>query len=84
MVKVCATISDILAQRSCLINEQTLVSGQLLPPLLLALKRAIPVTAKHGKTRVLREALVHLRQPAEVEPAATGVLDYARVLAAIA
>ncbi len=79
MVKVCATISDILAQRSCLINEQTLAS----PRAFLAHTKvaSVPIADQHRQSRVLREPLVRLRPPAEIEPAPPRVFNEARVLA---
>ena len=81
MVKVCATITDILAQCQCLINEQTLASNRLLGPLSPAERRLMAIATKNGKCRIFREAVVRFREPAEVEATAARALDHTQMLA---
>jgi hypothetical protein len=62
-----------LAQRFCLINEQTLFLRGPLRRLFFA--RSIALALKDGQGRVLREPSIYFRQPAEVEAASTRIFD---------
>ena len=82
-IKVCATISAILAHVFCLIND---TDASLSPGVARAdsFVGHVAVAAQHGECRILHEPRVGLRQAAEVEPAPACAFDDARVLATIA
>lgn len=73
-IKVCATISAILAHVFCLIND---TDASLSPGVARAdsFVGHVAVAAQHGECRILHEPRVGLRQAAEVEPAPACAFD---------